>query len=292
MQELLIALLAGVSFAGLAVIVARAFSVGAESYGGTYSEHIASQFEDIFQFIPPRQIAQAGWALAGIVFVLVLFAIGDFGSVQGTLFGLLFATIAGSATLHSPQLAIRFLKARRLKRFNLQLVDTLLTMSNALKAGFSITQAFETVVKDGQNPISQEFGLFLQETRVGVNFDDSLSNLERRVGSEDLTLVVMAIEIARKTGGNLTEIFERISHTIRERMRIEQRIRVMTAQGRLQGIVVGSMPIVIGVAMMIVDPEMMKPFLYSGIGLGVIAAVIVLIACGGFVIRKIINIDV
>jgi tight adherence protein B len=288
----IIAILAGLSLAGVAYTIARALYSGAETYTGTYSEHIARQFEDIFQFIPPKQIAQAGWAMGGLAFVVVFASIGSMNSLEGLLAGLLLGIIAGSIALQSPQLLLRFLKTRRLKRFNLQLVDTLMTMSNALKAGFSILQSFETAARDGENPIAQEFTLFLQETHVGVNFEDALRNMERRVGSDDLTLVVMAIETARKTGGNLTEIFEKIAHTIRERMRIEQRIRTMTAQGRLQGIVVGAMPIVIGVAMMILDPDMMMPFLYSPLGLGTIAAVIVLVATGAVIIRKIVNIDV
>jgi tight adherence protein B len=165
-------------------------------------------------------------------------------------------------------------------------------MSNALKAGFSITQAVESVVKEGQNPIAQEFSLFLQETRVGVGFSEALNNLDRRVGSDDLTLVVMAIDTARKTGGNLTEIFEKIASTIRERLRIEGRIRTLTAQGRLQGWIVGAMPVIIGIAMMIVDPTLMLPFLHSRVGLVVIGAVAVLILAGGLVIRKIIRIDI
>jgi tight adherence protein B len=184
------------------------------------------------------------------------------------------------------------LKRRRLRRFNVQLGDTLISMSNALKAGFSITQAIETVVKDGENPIAQEFDLFLQQTRVGVNFSDAITNLEKRVGSEDLTLVVQAVETARRTGGNLTEIFEKISHTIRERQRIENRIRTLTAQGRLQGIVVGIMPLIIAVALLIVDPGLMLPFIHSTVGISVFVLVGLLILAGALVIRKIVNIDV
>jgi hypothetical protein len=110
--------------------------------------------------------------------------------------------------------------------------------------------------------------------------------------SADLTLVVQAIEAARKTGGNLTEVFEKISATIRERMRIEGRIRTLTAQGRLQGIIVSIMPLIIGVALMIVDPEMTRPFIQSPAGFFVMVAVGVLIGLGALVIRKIVNIDV
>ena len=127
---------------------------------------------------------------------------------------------------------------------------------------------------------------------MGVSFSEALRSLEDRVGSEDLSLVVQSIEIARQTGGNLTEIFEKISATIRERMRIEGRIRVLTAQGRLQGIVVGAMPLIIMIAMLLVDPELMKPFLQSGVGVATMAAVAVLVACGALLIRKIVRIDI
>ncbi len=104
--------------------------------------------------------------------------------------------------------------------------------------------------------------------------------------------MVRSIETARKTGGNLTEMFEKIAVTIRERMRIENRVHTLTAQGRLQGIIIGSMPVVIGVVLMIVDPELMMPFLRSSIGMAILLTVAVLITCGALVIRKIININV
>jgi tight adherence protein B len=189
-------------------------------------------------------------------------------------------------------LLVRILKARRLKKFNNQLVEALSAMSNSLKAGFSITQSFESIARDGQSPIAQEFGAFLQQTRVGVSFSDALENLQERVGSDDLNLVCMAVETARQTGGNLTGIFEQIAMTIRERFRIENRINTLTAQGKLQGIVVGAMPLIIGAALMIVDPGMMIPFLRSMMGLSIIVIVAVLLTFGGLIIRKIVRIDV
>ena len=186
---LITAALAGLSITGLAYVILRAMYSGAEVYSGTYSEHVARQFEEIFQFVPARQIAQAGWAIAGVVFAVVFLLTGSFTSIEGVAVGTLFGIAAGTIALYSPQLLYRYLRIRRLRRFNVQLVDTLISMSNALKAGFSIMQTFETVVRDGENPIAQEFSVFLQETRVGVSFDDALRNMERRVGSEDLSLV-------------------------------------------------------------------------------------------------------
>lgn len=285
-------LLAGASATGLVFTALRAFQSGFAAYSGAYSENTARQFEDVFLFIPPQRLAEVSWAGAGLVFLFIFIGMANFGTLTGILAPLLLAALAAIGVLLLPRLLLRWLKARRLRKFNLQLVDTLVSMSNALKAGFSIMQAFESVVRDGENPIAQEFDVFLQQTRLGMSFTEALLAMERRVGSDDLTLVVQAIEATRKTGGNLTEIFEKIAATIRERIRIENRIRTLTAQGRLQGIIVGSMPLVILAALTVVDPRMMMPFLHSIPGMVIIGAVAVMVACGGFVIKRIITIDV
>ncbi|MBM4142112.1 MAG: hypothetical protein FJ225_00745 [Lentisphaerae bacterium] len=288
----LMPLLFGLSATGLGYVLCRSVAAGAEAYSGAFAEDTARQFEDIFLFIPPRRIAEIGWTGACAAFVLVFLSAGSFTSLGGVVVGLLLGTLAGTGALLAPRRLLSLLRRRRLLRFEEQLVDALLTMSNALKAGFSITQAFESVVREGQNPIAQEFGLFLQQTRVGVGFSDALRNMEERVGSEDLTLVVAAVETARRTGGRLTDVFDKIAHTIRERMRVKQRIRTLTAQGRLQGIIVALMPIVIAVAMMVVDPGLMIPFVRSLVGVGILFAMGIMIACGWLLIRKIIDIDV
>ncbi|MDD4872142.1 MAG: type II secretion system F family protein [Kiritimatiellae bacterium] len=289
---LIVPFLFAVSLAGLTYVLMRSTFSGAEQYTGSYSEQMARQFEEVFMFVPPQQIARMGWAAAVISFIAIFLLIGGFSSKTGFLAGTLVGLLVAVPALYTPKFLLRFLKNRRLLKFNLQLVDTLVNMSNALKAGFSITQAFESIVKEGEMPIAQEFDMFLQQTRLGVNFSDALTNMEQRVGSDDLSLVVNAIETARKTGGNLTEIFEKIASTIRERMRIETRIQTLTAQGRLQGIIVSLMPVVIGVALSIVDPGLMMPFLHSMSGMLIIVGVVILIVCGGLVIRKIVDIDV
>jgi len=292
MMVWLIPLLFGVSAGGLGYVLCQSLSAGAEAYSGAYSQDTARQFEDVFLFIPPKRLAEIAWAAAAVAFALVFLLVGNFTTVPGILVGLLTGSLAAGLALIAPRNLLVLLRKRRLRRFNEQLVDALMTMSNALKAGFSITQAFESVVREGENPISQEFAVFLQQTRVGVSFSDALNRMDERVGSDDLTLVVAAVETARRTGGRLTDIFEKISKTIRERIRIEGRIRTLTAQGRLQGIIVAVMPIVIGVAMMVVDPDLMLPFARSLIGISVMVAVVILITLGWLIIRKIINIDV
>lgn len=186
----------------------------------------------------------------------------------------------------------RYLDARRRARFNAQLPEALSTMSNALRAGFSISQAFESVAEQGEPPVSEEFAILRQQLQVGMSFEDALESLSARVGSDDLTLVTTAISISRRTGGNVTEIFDRISETIRGRMRIERKVKSLTAQGRLQGVIVSVMPLFLGFVLLLIRPGIMVPFLTSAVGVVSVAATCALVAAGWLLIRKIIRIDV
>lgn len=276
----------------LGYVVLRALGEAEESYANEYAVDTARQFEDLFLFISPRQMLNVSRLLAIIIFFLLFFSVGDFSSVGGLVSGGFAGGLGGVLALFAPRGILKVLRIRRLERFNSQLVNAMTGMSNALKAGFSIQQAFEAIVKEGANPIAQEFAMFLQQLRVGMTFEDALADMNRRVGSDDLTLMIQSIEIARQTGGNLTEVFDRIAETIRERRRIEGKIKSLTAQGKIQGNVVGAMPFVLGLAIYFLDPGMMTMFLKSYIGMAIIGLVIVMVALGMVVIRKIVNIDV
>ncbi len=282
----------GGAFAGFAWVLAGALNSGAENYAGAYSEETARRYEDIFMFIPPRRIAEIGYALAGFVFLITALPFINPAKPFLMLAGIVVGALFGGAMLLVPGRVLILLRNRRRKRFNLQLVDALASMSNSLRAGFSINQAIEAVVETGENPIAQEFQVFLQQVRVGMNRYDALQSLDQRVASEDLTLVVNAIDIAQRTGGNLTEVFDKISMTIRERMRIEMRVLTLTAQGRLQGMLVGAMPFVLGVAMFFIKPDLMIPFVTSAFGAIAMAGAAGLVALGGYVIYRIVRIDV
>ncbi len=273
-------------------VLLRALREAEESYANEYTADTARQFEDLFLFISPRQMLNISRLLAVIIFFLLFVAAGDVNSLQGFISGTLAGALGGVLALFLPRLLLKILRIRRLERFNSQLVTAMTGMSNALKAGFSIQQAFEAIVKEGENPISQEFAMFLQQLRVGMAFEEALADMDRRMGSDDLTLMIQSIEIARQTGGNLTEVFDRIAETIRERRRIEGKIKSLTAQGKIQGNVVGAMPFILGLAIYFLDPVMMTTFITSGIGMIVIGIVIVMVAMGMLLIRKIVNIDV
>ena len=186
----------------------------------------------------------------------------------------------------------RYLDNKRREKFNLQLPEALATMSNALRAGFSISQAFDSVVEQGEKPMSEEFAILQQQLKIGMSFEDALESLSQRVGSDDLMLVTTAILISRKTGGNVTEIFDKISETIRGRMRIERKVKTLTAQGRLQGVIVSAMPIFLGFVMTLIKPNLMIPFLTSMTGILAVLVMCALIFVGWLMIRKIIRIDV
>ncbi len=273
-------------------VLLRALREAEESYASEYTSDTARQFEDLFLFISPRKMLMLSRMVAIMVFFLLFFSVGKMGSPAGLLRGAAAGAIGAGVALFLPRFLLRILRIRRLERFNQQLVNALTGMSNALKAGFSIQQAFESVVQEGDAPIAQEFSMFLQQLRVGIPFEEALADMDRRIGSEDLTLMIQSIEIARQTGGNLTEVFDRIASTIRERQRVEGKIKSLTAQGKIQGNVVGAMPLVLGFALYLLDPVMMLTFVQSYIGIAILLLVLILEICGALMIRRIVAIDV
>ena len=279
-------------FGGLAWVIGHSMRDASEQYASVYMTETARELENLFLFIPPQRLMVIARLTAIGSFAVVALMTTDFNSPGGMFRGLFLGALAAFGMLMLPRAVVRRLRQKRLLAFNTQLVDALVAMSNALRAGFSIQQAFESIVKEGKKPIGQEFSVFLQQMRIGVRFEDALRNLEERVGSEDLTLMVRAIEIARQTGGNLTETFDRIAETIRERTRIEGRIRALTAMGRLQGIVVGLIPIFLLVVLTLMDPKMMMSFYGSTTGVMLLGLMVLLEAIGFYVIKKIVNIRV
>ena len=287
-----IPLLYFLSFSGLAYAFMAVLREGAESYRTAVSGRASRDLADLFYFIPPERIGEIAWTAAAVLFLLFFLMASSFNTAYGVGQGVLAGLLAAGLVLASPHFVIRWLRARRLHKFNDQLVDALMTMSGALKAGSSINQAIEHVVRQSAPPISHEFGFFLHQVRVGVKFEEALRNLEKSVGSEDLCLMVCAIELARQTGGNLAAVFAQISAPIRERTRIQARIRALTSQGRMQGIVIGLMPVALALVMLVIEPGLMKAFFSSFAGVAATAVVILMEIAGGLIIRKIINIDV
>jgi len=191
-----------------------------------------------------------------------------------------------------PRFYLQHKKGERLKTFNQQLGDALVIMANALRAGFGFQQAMETVRRELPPPISTEFEWTLREIQLGSTTEESLLNLCERVKSDDLDMVVTAVLIQRQVGGNLAQILDNISRTIRDRTRIKGEIRTLTAQGRLSGIIIGLLPIALLFILLILNPGYMTPFLQNPLGAYMLGAAALSEVIGLFVIKKIVDIDV
>ena len=197
-----------------------------------------------------------------------------------------------------PRFWVNRRKSKRLQSFNDHLADTITLVANALRAGASFLQAIELVVRETQPPMSTEFNRVIREVNLGLPFEQALSNMVRRVRSDDLELMTTAITIQHQVGGNLAEILDSIAFTIRERIRIIGEIRVLTAQQRLSGYVVAGLPIGLIGILTIIAPGFMEPMFgdpeIAGIPLGVylLAFGAVLMLIGFLAIRRIVDIEV
>jgi tight adherence protein B len=180
-------------------------------------------------------------------------------------------------------------------RFNDQLADMLNLMVNGLRAGYSTMQAMEAVSRELPPPISDEFRRVVQETQLGLPIQTALDNLLRRIPSDDLDLVVAAMNVQREVGGNLAEILETISHTIRERVRIKGEIRVLTSQVMYSGRFLALMPILISGALFLLNKPYMMQFFNPEtriIGIPMLILGGLMILAGYFVMTRIATIDV
>lgn len=284
-DDLLLGLIYTLAFAGsvtAVLVTVMLFSVGWESYEEKYIQGAERTLDDLFLTIPPQQLlwlsVLAGFALFVVGFVL-----------SGTLLGGLPLALVGGLI---PRLALKVMRKRRVKKFGDQLVEALITLTNALRSGFSLPKAFQLIAQDMPKPICQEFGILVQELRLGSEAEEGLKHMLERVPSQDLDLLTTSIAISASVGGNLAEVFDRIADTIRERHRIEGRIDALTAQGKMQGIMVSILPIVVGVAINFIDPTMMAPLFSTGIGLALLGVMVLMEGLGYFFVSKVTNIEV
>ncbi|MCF6176143.1 MAG: type II secretion system F family protein [Victivallaceae bacterium] len=261
-------------------------------YRENYIKEAAVELDDVLLQMPPGRILDVSLAISGFCFFVVVGIYAVSGSEWSWTTSLVLGAIAAVSSFPAPRLYLKLLHKHRMIKFNEQLEDALSSMSSSIKAGFSINQAMETVAEENKRPISFEFSLLVQELRLGVPLEKALDNMVNRLDSPDLELVATALITARQTGGELTQILDRLAGVIRERMRIANKLRAMTAQGRLQAIIIGIMPFALMFAMAHVAPDTMKVFFDSAIGIISIIVVIILDIVGFLVIKKITTIDV
>ena len=191
-----------------------------------------------------------------------------------------------------PRFVLHWLQKRRLDRLHAQLPDALMMLASGLRGGANLQQAMEGLSRDLSPPISQELALIVREQRLGVAFEDAIDHLAQRVPSQDVQLVSSALRISREVGGNLADTVARLGDTIRKRLMMEQKIKALTSQGRLQGMVMTVLPALIIFALLQIEPQAMGALFNTTRGWAVLAMAILFEVLGYLWIRKIVSIEV
>ncbi|WP_242848976.1 type II secretion system F family protein [Syntrophomonas palmitatica] len=191
-----------------------------------------------------------------------------------------------------PHIYLKSRMDKRLQLLNQQLGDALVIMANALRAGIGFQQAMDAVKRELPDPISAEFAWTLREMNLGMSHEEAMLNLGRRVGSDDLDMIITGIIIQRQVGGNLAEILDNISSTIRERTKIKRQIKVLTAQGRLSGLIIGLLPVVLIAVMLLINPTYFNILIYDIRGITILVAAVIMEIMGFLMINKIVDIDI
>ena len=191
-----------------------------------------------------------------------------------------------------PRFVLRWLRKRRLEGVHAQLPDALMMLASGLRGGANLQQAMEGLSRDLSPPISQELALVVREQRLGVAFEDAVDRLAERVPSADMQLVASALRISREVGGDLADTVARLGETIRKRLMMERKIKALTAQGRLQGMVMTALPALIILALLQIEPQAMGALFNTLRGWVVLFIAILFEVLGYLWIRKIVSIEV
>lgn len=220
--------------------------------------------------------------LASIGFLLNQLLQGNFVS------GLMFAALGGSM----PLMVLQRMRRKRARQFGEQLPDALDLIEAALRAGHGLVSAFGVVAEEFPDPIAEELREVCDEVRLGLPLRDALHNLMDRIDDADLPILVVGILVAEDSGGNLAEVLDNVAHTIRERFKLLRDINVMTAQGRFSGLVLTSLPFLVGGAMLLLNYKYFSPMLDTESGHHLLLYAFLSVVSGHLLIRRIVQMPV
>jgi tight adherence protein B len=204
------------------------------------------------------------------------------------LFGLI-GVVLGYA---GAQFFVRFRQSKRTKAFNAQLSPTILQLSGSMKAGYTFAQAIDLTAKNMPAPMGSELGRVTREVQLGLPMNEALSRMVRRNDSEDLRLLLIAVQIQSQVGGNLAHILDTIEFTVRERVRIKGEIKSLTGQARAQGWVLICMPFGMAGILMLIAPSYFDPMIQKTAGQVMLGLAGFLVLCGYGLIRRLVNIKI
>ena len=251
--------------------------------GRSFADNIGTQLAraDLKLTVAEFLALQVITVIGGIAIPFVLFGGGVLLPAAGALFG-----------FFGPRIYVGLRQQRRLNQFNDQLGDAIDQMSNALRAGYSVMLSMDSVAKELPAPISDEFLRVVREMQLGLSMEQALTNMLRRIDSPDLDLMITAINVQREVGGNLAEILDVISFTIRERVRIKGEIRTLTAQGRYSSYVITFLPIGVTLLLTVLNRDYIMKLFTETCGLIMVGVGLIMMAAGAYALRKITDIEV
>lgn len=270
------------SFAIVFGLAVNYTAVLAQRYRDAFTQEAGRNLSDMFIFINPGEIYLLNIAVLLISFAIVWLLTKAVG----------IALMVAVCLAMCPKLVWSKLRARRNQRFLLALPDAVMSIATMMRSGATLPVAMENMVAESRGPIAQEFGLFLRELRIGVEYHEALDNLVRRMPIEELTLVSAAMKISREVGGSLADVLYRLAETLRKKIEMEGKIRALTAQGKAQGYVMTGLPVLLAFVLMKMEPEAMARLFTDWVGWIVCAVFAVCMGLGYFFIKKIVTIDV
>jgi tight adherence protein B len=263
-------------------LIAHRVNIFMGEYRSVFKETATGNLEDMFLFIDPQQLFIANIIALILAPLLAYMLTGD----------LMIALVIFALLIIIPLWAYKKMRLNRLKKFEKQLPDVLVMISGALASGSSLNMALQSVMLEQEAPISQEFMLFVREQRIGVEFDASLRNMERRIPLLDFAMFTAAMRISREVGGDLGEVLSTLADTLRRKSSMEGKIDALTAQGRMQGIVMTGLPLLLGGLLFFLEPDAMSKLFTTPMGWGVVSVIVVMEVLGYIFIKKITSIDV
>lgn len=263
-------------------LAARSSVVFWGRYHDAFTEQARFNLSDMFMFMDARNLWRVN-AAALVIVPLVVWLISDNPLLAGL-------CVVGIWLL--PKRIYQLMRKRRIDKIQQQLPDGLMMAAGSMRAGLGFAPALESLARDVEPPLAQEFALVLREQRMGVKLEDALEHFNERVPVQDVTLFVSAVSISRDVGGNLAESLASLSETLRRRLIMEGKVKSLTAQGRLQGIVMAMMPLGLIGFLSFLYPGTMNAMYHTPTGWGVIAVAVVMEFLGYRMCRKIMSIDI
>lgn len=282
MFDLIIVILAGVSAGILAWLFFRSMYDKLAYYRDVVEDITTSKFSELFLFVDVSRYFYFYLGVITITPVVVLELSRDF----------LLALITFVVLLLSPFIVLKVMIKKRLQKFERQLPDALLMLSGSLRAGASVPIALDSLIKESPPPLSQEFSLMVREQKLGLNLETTVRNMERRIPLESLSMSLSAILISREVGGDLAQTLESLGDTLRRKLTMEGKIQSLTAQGKLQGVVMSALPLLLMLVLLKLEPEAMGMMFTTHIGWAVLFLILCMQTLGFIAIRKITRIDV